>query len=92
MWYGSAINMWYCDHGGFRNAGHLRICYGEERKDGAEYRISQPDHTFPESQLCTESVCVYFHHQYHGATVLYYDFYFCTAGIVLLSGRGANAI
>ena len=51
-----------------------------------------PDHTFPESQLCTESVCVYFHHQYHGATVLYYDFYFCTAGIVLLSGRGANAI
>ena len=29
---------------------------------------------FPESQLCPESVCVYFHHQYHGATVLYYDF------------------
>ena len=86
------IPAWYCDHGGFRNAGHLRICYGEERKDKAEYRISQPDHTFPESQLCPESVCVYFHHQYHGATVLYYDFYFCTAGIVLLSGRGENAI
>ena len=52
------------------------------------HRISQPDHTFSESQFCTESVCVYFHHQYHGATVLYYDFYFCPAGIVLLSGRG----
>ena len=42
--------------------------------------------------FCTESVCVYFYHQYHGAAVLYHDLHFRPAGIVFLSGRGKNAL